>query len=190
MHTIRILLFALLSLATARAQTAEWIWHTAKAADGEVRFFRKTFTVPAGVTEATLLVSGDNHATAYLNGAEVAKTDAWAEPAKARVEKQLRPGENVLAIRGKNDDGVAAVVARIEAKVGGVKQVLVVTDTTWLSGEKESAGWSAAEFKAEGWGKPVTIAKLGAAPWGDVFAGAKRGGSGAAADPEIGRAHV
>ncbi len=184
MHTLRVFLLALLSLATARAQTAEWIWHTAKAADGEVRFFRKTFTVPAGVTEATLLVSGDNHATAYLNGAEVAKTDAWADAAKARVEKQLRPGENVLAIRGKNDDGVAAVVARIEAKVGGAKQVLVVTDTTWLSGEKESAGWSAAEFKAEGWGKPVTIAKLGDAPWGDVFAGAKRGGSGAAADPE------
>lgn len=183
MPTLRVFLLALLTLATARAQTPEWIWHTAKAADGEVRFFRKTFTVPAGVTEATLLVSGDNHAVAYLNGAEVAKTDDWAQPAKARVEKQLRPGENVLAIRGKNDDGAAAVVARIEAKVGGAKQVLVVTDTSWQSAEKESAGWQTAEFKADAWSRPVMIAKLGAAPWGDVFAGGGQGG-GAAADPE------
>ena len=185
MPALRVFLLALLSLASARAQTPEWIWHTAKAADGEVRFFRKTFTVPAGVTEATLMVTGDNHATAYLNGAEIAKTDDWAQAAKVRVEKQLRAGENVIAIRGKNDDGVAAVVARIEAKVGGAKQVLVVTDTSWQSAEKESAGWQTAEFKADGWGKPVTIAKLGAAPWGDAFAGGgTRGGSGAAADPE------
>ena len=44
------------------AQTPEWIWHDNKGAapaDGEVRFFRKTFTVDGLASKAVLSVAGD-----------------------------------------------------------------------------------------------------------------------------------
>ena len=44
-----------------RAQTPEWIWHDNKGAapaDGEVRYFRKTFAIDGPVAKAVLSAAG------------------------------------------------------------------------------------------------------------------------------------
>ena len=174
-------LLALLLLTIANASAQEWIWHSQNSADGEVRYFRKTFTLTAAPAEATLSVACDNRAKVFVNGVEVGASEDWKAPLKARVEKQLKAGENTIAIRGKNDDGVAALVARLEIKGGPA----IASDTTWLSSDKEVPGWEKPGFTAAGWAKPIARGKLGGEPWGDVFSGKAAGGKGKAPATEL-----
>src|SRR5258708_38648413 len=104
-----VLLPLVLSLFVAQAPAQEplWIWHTKKAADGEVRFFRKEFTLPAVPKHAKLHASCDNEAIVYLNGQEAGETPDWKKPVLKSVEGLLHQGPNVLAVRGKNHEGVA-----------------------------------------------------------------------------------
>ncbi len=172
MQTLRVLLCLLFTLTTVRAQTPAWIWHTEKSADGEVRYFRKTFTLAEPATAAELIVACDNGAQVFLNGVEVGTTKDWKQPAKVRVEKHLKVGENVIAIRGHNEDGVAAVVGQLTIDTAKAKKALVVvTDPTWVSSEKKTDGWEKPGFAAADWGKPITRGNLGVDPWGNVFAG-------------------
>ncbi|HEV7869461.1 MAG TPA: c-type cytochrome [Chthoniobacteraceae bacterium] len=180
----RFLLALLATASFAIAQEPQWIWHTQDSANGEVRYFRKTFTIAAVPTEATLSVSCDNRAKVFLNGTEVGRSEDWKQPLKARVEKQLKAGENVLAVRGTNEDGVAALIVRLEAK-GSPNRVLAASDTTWLSFDKEVTGWEKAGFSPSGWTQPITRGKLGVSPWGDVFSGNIAAGSGSGPTKDV-----
>jgi hypothetical protein len=158
----------------AAAPTPEWIWLSKSAADGEVAYFRKEFDVPGDVKSARLFASCDNGMTVYLNGTEVAASDAWERPARADVAKALKKGRNVLAVRGKNNDGVAALVARLTITLAeGDRKLSIVTDKTWLAAADEAAGWQNVDHKpAAAWKEPVALGKLGVEPWGDLAAAA------------------
>ena len=64
-----LLIFSLTSLLSAHEP--QWIWHTKHAADGEVRFFRKEFTLEALPAKAKLSAACDNEEIVYVNGREV-----------------------------------------------------------------------------------------------------------------------
>ena len=164
----------LASSAALRAQTPEWIWHPNNGEspkDNEARFFRKAFQAPAGVAKAVLIVSGDNRARAFLNGKQVADNRAWERPATANVTAEIKAGENILAIRGANEGGIAAMVARLELTLADGSTQWVVTDTSWKAGATEENGWQNAGFAAgPAWVAPVSLGKLGVSPWGDVMA--------------------
>src|SRR5437773_4985711 len=86
---------------TLPAQTPEWIWHDnqgAPTADNEVRFFRKPFNLDGAVPKAVLSVACDNAATVFLNGKRVLTNRSWDRPATANVAKDLKSGENLIAI--------------------------------------------------------------------------------------------
>src|SRR2546428_11993526 len=111
------LLSAFLNASPLHAQTPEWIWHDNKGAapaDGEVRFFRKHFTVDDNVSRATIAVAGDDEAQAYLNGKQVANNRGWNQPSFAGVASDVKSGENLLAIRGKNNSSSAAVLLKLD----------------------------------------------------------------------------
>src|SRR5437868_13375016 len=93
------------ALSAANAQVPEWIWHDNKGqspAENEIRFFRKTFDLPGPVTKALLTVAGDDEATVFINGKQVALNRGWNKPTWMSVGQELKPGKNVVAIRGKN----------------------------------------------------------------------------------------
>jgi putative heme-binding domain-containing protein len=163
----------LLSLAGAlAAPTPEWLWHDNKGvppANGELRYFRKTFTPEGQVTRALLAVVGDNHVVAYVNGQRVASSDDWQHPAVADVATHLKPGENLLAVSGRNDGGSAGVLARLELSLAGGRKQLIVSDRTWLSAAQVADGWEKAAETSGAWSKPVSLGKLGTAPWGNVL---------------------
>lgn len=99
------------------AQTPEWIWHAngGKApGNNERRFFRKTFTLDAKPTKATLAASVDNEGTAFVNAKSVATIVSWEQAISVDVTADLKAGENILALRGINEGGAAGVVARLE----------------------------------------------------------------------------
>src|ERR1700722_12164546 len=99
------LLLAISLAVSARAASPEWIWHDnhgAKPADGEVRYFRKSFTIAGKFVKAELNAAGDEGITVWINGREVEKSSAWKQPLKTDVTGDLVPGENVIALEGRN----------------------------------------------------------------------------------------
>jgi putative heme-binding domain-containing protein len=155
----------------AGAQTPEWIWFDkGNAPDEEVRFFRKTFSPPPGFTKALLTTSGDDRVTAYFNGEQVGQNRSWDKAVSADLTKHIKPGENVLALRGRNNNGSAAVIAKLEFTLKDGTKQSVVTDASWLATAKEITDWQTLAFKASDWSKPAVIGKLGVQPWGDVMA--------------------
>src|SRR6185436_13294400 len=155
------------------ADNPRWIWHDNKGAaikPDEVRYFRKTFTVPGKASKANLSVAADDEAVVYLNGKQVAKPKDFDKPVYEEVSSALRKGENVLAVRAKNVGGdQAGVVLMLEIKGAKRQNDFVVTDESWLSSAKEEDGWQKLDFAAAGWTKAVSRGKLGDKPWGDVF---------------------
>jgi putative heme-binding domain-containing protein len=155
------------------AQTPEWIWHDNQGrapGENEVRFFRKSFSVEGKVARAILTLAGDDRATAYLNGKEVAANRGWNRPTTVVVTKELMNGENLLAIRGQNNSGDAALIARMELTLANNQKLMVLTDSTWSSSAEGPGGWETPGFTAANWTKVVSRGKLGVPPWGDVLA--------------------
>jgi putative heme-binding domain-containing protein len=155
------------------AQTPEWIWHDNKGVapkENEVRLFRKTFHVDGSPTNAVLTAAGDNQVVVFLNGRQVASKRGWEQPVTVNVTKAIKEGENLVAVRGQNDEGDAAIIAKLELTFPNNQKRLFVTDTSWLSSSKEMINWFMPSFEAVGWTAPVSRGKLGVQPWGDIMA--------------------
>jgi len=167
-----IALWFLAVAAVAAPRQPEWIWHDNKGVapgDTEVRFFRKTFNVPGPVAKAVLTASGDDQMAAFINGKQVAANEHWKKPVSVDVTKQIVSGDNLLAMRGRNSSGAAAIIARLDISLQGGKPQTVLSDTTWLSTEREVAGWEGPSLVVADWAKPISLGKLGVMPWGDVL---------------------
>ncbi|HTA31398.1 MAG TPA: hypothetical protein VK731_12980, partial [Candidatus Cybelea sp.] len=161
-----------LAAGSLRAELPEWIWHNNQGAgtnDGEVRFFRKTFDVKGKATKAKLSIAADDFAQIYLNGRKIGKADGWSSGTFIDVGEDLVEGENVLALRGTNITGPAAIVAMLEITFGRVGKSFILTDTSWLSSTNGPTGWNKPKFDDSGWTHAVSLGKLGIQPWGNVL---------------------
>ena len=153
------------------AQTPEWIWAGAQPAKaGETRFFRKTISIPFTPQEARLIASGDDQITVFINGEEVGQSANWRRPIHADVLKRLKEGQNVLAIRGRNDEaGPAGVVMKLEVRSPNNFGLFFVTDKSWIASEVEEPGLRRAESVGQGWKPAVSLGAVPGQPWGNVF---------------------
>src|SRR5215470_13468318 len=85
-----------------RAQTPAWIWldhKGAKPPDEEVCYFHKEFTLAEKPRRAALILSCDNEAAILLNGKSLGENKEWSQPTLLSVTRDLKPGENTLAVR-------------------------------------------------------------------------------------------
>src|SRR5882762_9777666 len=124
----------------ANAQTPQWIWHPNSGqavTNGEVRFFRKTFAIEGRAQKATLEVAADNNAEVFLNGESVATAQSHSEATHTDVAGKLKTGENLLAVRGLNQEGPAALLVRLEINLGSRRKQVVVSDASWLTSASE-----------------------------------------------------
>lgn len=144
-----------------------WIW-AAKPAANQVVAFRKSIDVPAKLKKATVVASCDNILTLFVNGKKIVDHKTWQEPIKQDITKELRTGQNVIAIRGQNEDGIAALLARITLETEDGKKITINTDDSWRILDKTAEGWQKPDFDDSKWDKATVIAKLGAQPWGDI----------------------
>jgi putative heme-binding domain-containing protein len=169
--------------AHAFSQTPEWIWHHNDGktpGNNERRFFRKVFNVDGKVEKAVLSLSVDDEGTGFVNAASVATVLEWGTPAVVDVTKEIKQGQNIIAVRGINHGSAAGVVARLDLTMADGKKNAVVSDTSWVTSAEDPAGWQQVAFAANNWAKARSVAKLGATPWGDVFSavrGAAKGGA-------------
>ncbi len=155
-----------------------WIWsELGERPNAEVVHFRKTFELKGGRKAAVLSVTCDNHYEAWINGKLVGKGDNWAQPGQFEIRKDVKNGENVIAIRGRNAGGIAGLAASLEITTTGKEEkVQVVTDGSWRVSSKEEKGWQEAGFNDSAWSKPKVHGRMGMNPWGPVMGRSSAGG--------------
>jgi hypothetical protein len=153
----------------SHAQTAEWIWHANAGqaiTNGEVRYFQKSFVVADQPSKAVLSVAADNRALVTINESPVFEVNGYQRATRAEVTAHLRAGTNVIALQAHNEAGVAGLLGRVEILLPKRKRQTLVTDASWLSAVAESSDWRKTDMSAAaGWGKVVSLGKVGMEPW-------------------------
>ncbi|MFF1709779.1 alpha-L-rhamnosidase [Streptomyces sp. NPDC058268] len=160
---------------------ASWIWFPegdpATSAPAATRWFRGRVDVPEGVTRARLVMTADDGYTAYVNGTQVAHTEAdsaadnWRRPAVLDLTGQLRAGAAVIAVSATNaTTGPAGLLGLLELTTADGKRT-VTTDGTWKTTDKEPSGdWESAGYDDGSWAAVKVLAAWGSGPWGKVAA--------------------
>ncbi len=163
-----------------KGATTQWLWDDSPQDDEEL-FFRREFTLPAVPSRATLRVTCDNHCRVAINGERVAQSDRWEVPVNAEVAKLLRAGDNVIAVQGSNDGGVAALALRLEWQVGETRGELV-SDGDWRCSGDDPDGWDTVAFDDSAWSAVKVLGAVGqrGLPWSGALG---EGALGALVDP-------
>lgn len=166
---------------TGGTPVANWIWNTADsdvtAAAGTI-YLRKTFTTPAGLTQALLKADVDDADTIYINGTQVASGTNWEIPQTADITSDLNPAgqENVIAVQATNDSvGAGGLIALVDLQ--GSNPERVVTDSSWKAFPASTASpptasappasdWNTVGFDDSGWESAFVAGPYGIGPWG------------------------
>ncbi len=153
---------------------AHWIWYpegdARVSAPAATRYFRTTFTVPAGaVTDARFAVTGDDTADVWLNGTPLASSartaDSWRTALTVDLKPALKPGVNTLAVAARNAGGPAGLLGRLRVTTGS-GTTDVTTGGTWKSATTAPEGWEQPGFADGGWAAAQDLGAFGTAPWG------------------------
>ncbi len=145
----------------------QWIWLAKTSHAKEKVTLTHEFTLEGEVKSATLSLSVDNGAKAFINGKAAAENPDWMQPVvKADVKALLAKGKNEIRLDAKNNEGSAAAVAILDIELADGKKVTIETGPEW-----KAATTGTTDFKPA-----VVIAKYGSGPWHDVFA--QTGGKG------------
>src|SRR5882724_2660269 len=90
---------------------AHWVWYPEgdprAGAPAAYRYFRKTFTVASGaVSDAQLVVTGDDTVDVWLNGKPLAASardvDSWQRAIFVDLRPALVAGTNTIAVAARN----------------------------------------------------------------------------------------
>ena len=137
---------------------ATWIWGPGKTGDKDSFVFKKQFA--GGAKSAHLIATCDNTMIVSINGKRVLSDGGWEAPARADIQKYLKPGQNEIAVQASNNGGPAGLVVKLvltDAK-GATRYVL--SDKTWqVAKTADSKEWVA----------PRELGKVGIQPWGNIF---------------------
>jgi len=156
---------------------AQWIWfpegQPEKAAPVGTRYFRRTITIPPGsvVKRAILSFTADNSGAFHINGRKVGTASDFHSASDFEVGKDLRAGDNQLAVSVRNegsDANPAGLVAFLRVEFAQGAPLTVATDSSWKSASKETAGWMGAGFDEAGWVAAKQLGAPGMAPWGEL----------------------
>ncbi len=148
----------------------EWIWSSATPEKNQTVYFRKTFTVPANISSATLYGACDNELTAYVNGKKVLRNTTWKQAEQKDVTTHLKNGKNVLSVIGRNKASAAGLLMKLTVKrKGGEEKTLLETDDSWnVSGNVSGESWLQLNYNDSDWTSAHSFGELGTEPWGKI----------------------
>ena len=172
--------------ACASAQDAAWIWATPQAQNGQRSHMLRPFEVAGDVARARLVATCDNHMVVYVNGEEVARSDAWESPVAVDVAGALVQGRNVVAVDCRNDGGVAGLALRLDLSYADGRGERVVSSGDWRAAEDAPEGWELPGFSFRAWERAAEIGSTanGSLPWGAVMMHREATPAGAVRVPE------
>jgi len=145
----------------------KWIWHPGGSEAAHNCFLRKSFAIPGGrrVKSAEAKVVVDDAYVLFLNGNKVGEGDNWQKPGLYDLSRALVPGENTLAVEGRNVSGSFGLLFGLAATLDDGQVIEVVSDGTWQTSLQTLEGWQKPGFKAMGWTPALEIAEAGGGPW-------------------------
>jgi hypothetical protein len=150
-----------------------WIW-TGRNTDVSDCYARRTFTLAAKPTWATLSVTADNGYEVFVNGRRLGREvgparDGWAVAERYPVARYLRRGRNVVAIHGMNLGGPAGLIASLRYGLGsGSTPTELVTDAEWRVASRRTANWNQPDFDDRAWAPATVIGRHPCEPWGVI----------------------
>jgi len=141
----------------AEGPVPSWIW----GADQTKNYvFKFEFETPN--RRGVLRAACDNSVTVKLNGQKVLENNEWARATEVELNKQLKPGKNVLIAEARNAGGPAAFLLKLTTYGRDGQGQQFISDENWLAADKADA---------TEWAKARVIGKLGIQPYGDIFKG-------------------
>lgn len=149
--------------------TPSWIWRAGAPPTTETVYVRRTFELPENDQAASLTMTCDNGFKVWLNGEIVGQGKEWAQPQTIEVRKDVKKGKNVIAVEATNEGSMGGLVASLAIKLGGGKNVQIVTDGSWKATGDKAEGWEKPEFDDSGWKAVKVLGKMGMQPWGSLF---------------------
>jgi putative heme-binding domain-containing protein len=152
------------------APTPNWIWAPSKAKDGDEQYFRATFDCKLPINDAWLWAACDDQMTIYLNGQTLTKHDGWTDAVLEDVRKLLVDGENVLAVRCRNDTQFAGLAMKLQIRGAAGAPITLITDEHWTCGPQRIDGWRDKGFSNASFVKARVIGNYGIGPWGKIKA--------------------
>jgi putative heme-binding domain-containing protein len=136
------------------------IWTSDQQVAGEHAWFAKSFSVSNSPTAGVLIITCDNEFVAWINGKKVGQSKNWGKPQRLDVSAALKPGKNLIAIRGLNQGGPAGLAARLRWTQEDGNTQLLTTDTSWKVASTKPAGdWRTADPNAAGWQLATDVSK-------------------------------
>ena len=145
---------------TVFSADAKYIWYPNDKTTND-RFFRRTFDVTDVPAKALLRITCDNGYTVFVNGAEIGSGTQWERVQEYNVAAKLRPGRNIIAVRGHNDGADAGLIAEIRS--GSI--TLVATDASWRCAEKDEVKWLEEGFAENKWRQAEALATFADSLW-------------------------
>ena len=143
-----------------------WIWLDADGADDERGWFRKRVKIERELKRAEFWMSCDNQGEAFFNGKRALLNFRWEQPSSVDVTKQLKAGENWIAVSMKNAGGPAALIAELTLEYVDGSTEKIKSDASWRSFGEGTKGWKTASFDDAGWGEATDLGAIGTSPWG------------------------
>ena len=148
---------------------AFWVWDQEEAdkiaQKNEPRYVRRSFTLAGKPVKADLWITADNHYEVYLNGQKVGADGEWGTVEKYDALKHLVQGKNVIAIKARNQGGVAGLIARLHIKMGDGKDLVVGTDEKARISQFAGMEWLTPDFDDSPWAAAVVLGDATLGPW-------------------------
>ncbi len=123
-----------------------------------------TVTVKDVIETGNLYVTCDNGYELYVNGELIGTGSNWQQADIYSVD--IIGGENVIAVKGTDSGGAAAIIAELERASGRVG-----TGTQWKASTSAPAGWETIGFDDSGWASATDYGAYGVAPWNTSVSG-------------------
>jgi alpha-L-rhamnosidase len=159
------------SAGTPDLSGASWIWYPEGDPQAGVpaatRFFRRTVDLGAAPAKASLVVTGDDTATVWVNGTQVSSSsrvaDSWKRATVVDLSGKLTPGANTIAVQSENtSQSPAGLIAKLTVQGGPT----VVTDSGWKANQTGPNGWQQRGFDDSAWVSARALTTYGNGPWG------------------------
>jgi alpha-L-rhamnosidase len=148
---------------------ADWIWTAEDDRGPGERVFYKKWSLPKGIAikSAWLTAVGGEITSIFMNGHEVVQTMHRSEPMQVDVRSQLTPGENILAMAVRqNDGGPIGGCAKLVITPETGPPIVITTDGEWhvameqkpadpnlgKRGDNDKPAWVAGHYGDEPWG--------------------------------------
>jgi putative heme-binding domain-containing protein len=127
----------------------QWIWapqHRAGHIPEATCYFRKTIELPS-VKQVTIGITGDDHFELFVNGRRIGRGTGEQGVFTFDLTRQVRMGDNTLAVRVDNQQGsTAGLAARLVVVDRQDRQTVHVSDASWRASLSASLLWTRAGF--------------------------------------------